>query len=444
MRFGGRRELRVRISSRPGWARQLSMSRDYAPRPGGVYYNRNGDGSGDGGMDQMHHQMQMHQLLLQQQHDHLSRLQHQHASLMYQHQYQVGPNGYELTDGEASPSGGQTHPHATLPSVTAGVPAPPSAADSGRRDESCRRQQHSSSQQKHQQHKQPQTMHQPPASSLPSGRCGASAHLKPSREADSLGAGGLGAAPLPAPAMLSADMAASSGLLSEHAILRPPSAVVTGRMGSGVEDGDEGARADDVMGGVVMGGVPGSMRLVPGGGALSEVLDEAGAPQAASGIIFGCTSSTFDECFALSMVGLPRKYLPLVKSIVGGYTLIFLFNFSDRQLHGVYLATSDGQENLSLTAWRNSAPQPKFNGADGEIDASDADGSPFPAQCTFNIVEEFAAVPEAEFRHILEYTERQRFKFKLSRWQCRDLLETLCMYDAKQRARRLFDELQLS
>jgi hypothetical protein len=34
------------------------MSRDYAPRPGGVYYNRSGDG-GDGGMDQMHHQMQM-------------------------------------------------------------------------------------------------------------------------------------------------------------------------------------------------------------------------------------------------------------------------------------------------------------------------------------------------------------------------------------------------
>ena len=44
---------------------------------------------------------------------------------------------------------------------------------------------------------------------------------------------------------------------------------------------------------------------------------------------------------ALSMVGLPRKYLPLVKSIVAGHTLIFLFNFSDRQLHGVYLATSD-------------------------------------------------------------------------------------------------------
>ena len=43
-----------------------------------------------------------------------------------------------------------------------------------------------------------------------------------------------------------------------------------------------------------------------------------------------------------------------------------------------------------------------------------------------------------------EYTERQRFKFKLSRWQCRDLLETMCRFDVKQSARRLCDELQLS
>ena len=51
---------------------------------------------------------------------------------------------------------------------------------------------------------------------------------------------------------------------------------------------------------------------------------------------------------------------------------------------------------------------------------------------------------QAEFRHILEYTERQRFKFKLSRWQCRDLLEIMCTYDAKQRTRRLFEELALT
>ena len=63
---------------------------------------------------------------------------------------------------------------------------------------------------------------------------------------------------------------------------------------------------------------------------------------------------------------------------------------------------------------------------------------------TFEIVEEFAPVPEAEFRHILEYTERQRFKFKLSRYQCHDLVETMVNYDAKMRSRRLLAELRLS
>ena len=53
-------------------------------------------------------------------------------------------------------------------------------------------------------------------------------------------------------------------------------------------------------------------------------------------------------------------------------------------------------------------------------------------------------VPESEFRHILEYTERQRFKFKLSRWQCRDLVETMCNHDAKRRSQRLLAEVRLS
>jgi len=173
-----------------------------------------------------------------------------------------------------------------------------------------------------------------------------------------------------------------------------------------------------------------------------ELSGSGAIEQPASGIIFGCTSSTYDECFSLSMVGLPRKYLPLVNSIVGGYTLIFLFNFTNRQLHGTYIATSNGQENISLTAWRGIAPTPR-TGRPEDMEAESEDGSPFPAQCTFDVVEEFAPVPESEFRHILEYTERQRFKFKLSRWQCRDLLETMCNYDAKQRSRRLCEELQL-
>lgn len=169
---------------------------------------------------------------------------------------------------------------------------------------------------------------------------------------------------------------------------------------------------------------------------------------AAAGIIFGCTDATYDECFELGMVGLPRKYLPLVESIVQGHTLIFLFNFSDRQLHGLYTATSIGMENMNQAAWKNFPPAPKTGRTDEvtgleRLESEDKDGSPFPAQCSFAILEEFAPVPEAEFKHVLEYTERQRFKFKLSRWQCRDLVESMCRYDAKLRSTRLKDELHL-
>jgi len=129
--------------------------------------------------------------------------------------------------------------------------------------------------------------------------------------------------------------------------------------------------------------------LMPGLGRADEG-DGGAGPAAAAGVIFGCTNSTYEECFRLSMVGLPRKYLPLVESIVAGHTLIFLFNFSDRQLHGVYIATSAGQENLSLSAWKGLAGVPKAgrkdehaqpSGIELEEQADDPDGSPFPAQC---------------------------------------------------------------
>ena len=42
--------------------------------------------------------------------------------------------------------------------------------------------------------------------------------------------------------------------------------------------------------------------------------------------------------------------------------------------------------------------------------------------------------------HVLEYEERERFKLKLSRAQCRDLIETLCRHDAKVCARRICDQ----
>ncbi len=168
-------------------------------------------------------------------------------------------------------------------------------------------------------------------------------------------------------------------------------------------------------------------------------------PAPAAGIIFGCTNSTYDECFALSMVGLPRKYLPLVECVAKGQTLVFIFNFSDRMLHGVYIATSDGQLNLSTTAWKGAGPAHPTWASDARADEpAEEAGSPFPAQCTFDVVEPFAPIPEAEIAHVLEFTERRRFKFKLSRWQCRDLIEAMCAHEGKLRAKRLCEELRPS
>ena len=44
------------------------------------------------------------------------------------------------------------------------------------------------------------------------------------------------------------------------------------------------------------------------------------------------TQPTYQPTYLLTY----RQYLPLVESIVPGQTLLFLFNFSDRQLHGLY------------------------------------------------------------------------------------------------------------
>lgn len=104
---------------------------------------------------------------------------------------------------------------------------------------------------------------------------------------------------------------------------------------------------------------------------------------------------------------------------------------------------------MSTTAWvKNADGTPKAK-TDlflmDEVTPPDEGESecPFPAQCSFDIIEEMAPMPEAEFKHVLEYTERQRFKFKLSRWQCKDLVELMCHHDAKKRNRRLLRALKL-
>eukprot|EP00967_Tisochrysis_lutea_P154262 scaffold306029_cov27-Tisochrysis_lutea.AAC.3 len=109
-------------------------------------------------------------------------------------------------------------------------------------------------------------------------------------------------------------------------------------------------------------------------------------------------------------------------------------------LHGVYRATSDGGDNLHAAAFTGASPARDLASLTPEEIAS---GSPFPAQCCFSVVEELAPCPEAEFRHVLEYTERQRFRFKLSRWQCEDLISAMARHEGQLRATRIVEGLHL-
>ncbi|KAM0866264.1 hypothetical protein ACQ4PT_042754 [Festuca glaucescens] len=67
-------------------------------------------------------------------------------------------------------------------------------------------------------------------------------------------------------------------------------------------------------------------------------------------VIFGCTNSTIAECHARQLFGLPRSHLSYVQNIKEGLPL-FLFNYDDRRLHGIYEAAANGKYCPESNAW---------------------------------------------------------------------------------------------
>ncbi|KAL0321804.1 UNVERIFIED_CONTAM: B2 protein [Sesamum calycinum] len=67
-------------------------------------------------------------------------------------------------------------------------------------------------------------------------------------------------------------------------------------------------------------------------------------------VIFGCKHHTIKECLLKQMFGLPASHYSYVKNVTPGLAL-FLFNYSDRKLHGIFEAASPGQMNINPYAW---------------------------------------------------------------------------------------------
>lgn len=125
------------------------------------------------------------------------------------------------------------------------------------------------------------------------------------------------------------------------------------------------------------------------------------------GTIFGCTHTTLPECLSKQLFGLPSSHFSYVRNIVPGLP-IFLFNYSDRKLHGVYEAASQGQMNIDAYAWTDGG----------------AERTAFPAQAHIRIREQCKPLTEKEYKKVIEdnYYTPQHFWFELDHLQTRCLM----------------------
>jgi len=78
------------------------------------------------------------------------------------------------------------------------------------------------------------------------------------------------------------------------------------------------------------------------------------------GYFFLCNNETQQECLDRKLLGATLGYKKIIPQINIGDKL-FLYNYSTRRLHGVFIAVSEAQENIEPDAWNGRYPwQVKF------------------------------------------------------------------------------------
>ncbi|PIA32675.1 hypothetical protein AQUCO_04400101v1 [Aquilegia coerulea] len=134
-------------------------------------------------------------------------------------------------------------------------------------------------------------------------------------------------------------------------------------------------------------------------------------------VIFVCTDKTLEECLSGMVFGLPAIHFCYVKNIEPGLPL-FLFNYSDRKLHGIYEAASNGEMNINPHGWTK-------NGSDN---------TQYPAQVRVCIRKQCKFLSEEQYRKVLykSYSDNKRFRFELDHMQTGELLS---LFDSSPVAR---------
>ncbi|OMO78064.1 Kelch repeat type 1 [Corchorus olitorius] len=127
-----------------------------------------------------------------------------------------------------------------------------------------------------------------------------------------------------------------------------------------------------------------------------------------AGVIFGCKHSTYAECLSKQLFGLPAQHFSYVKNIRAGLPL-FLFNYSDRKLHGIFEAASSGQWAINPSAWTN----------------DDSEETPYPAQVKIRIRRQCQPLLEDQYQPVIAdnyYCEPKLFWFELDQAQTNKLI----------------------
>ncbi|XP_020093225.1 uncharacterized protein LOC109713513 isoform X2 [Ananas comosus] len=109
------------------------------------------------------------------------------------------------------------------------------------------------------------------------------------------------------------------------------------------------------------------------------------------GAIFMCNRRTKKECLGRKLFGFPYNQADFVKKVKAGMVL-FLFEYEERKLHGVFEATSDGAQNIVPAAFSSS-------------------GRLYPSQIRFRRTWSCKPLSEDEFCHAIEENYYEPFKF---------------------------------
>lgn len=128
------------------------------------------------------------------------------------------------------------------------------------------------------------------------------------------------------------------------------------------------------------------------------------------GVIFGCSHETYDECVNGLIFGLPRPHICYVQYIVPGMP-VFLYNYSDRTMHGIFKAVSEGDIEINPRGWTTFPNQ----------------RTQYPAQVRVEVYNQCPSLSEREFRPLLkdcysqDTSQSSRLCFELKRSEAQNL-----------------------